>query len=467
MFTMLHSLLLRLPSRFTRFMHVLSAVIIATLFAATALGTGTGIVGCQNKVPIPTEPPSLTEDFEKLSKGSYAAAELALNSGTWLIDNGMIAGESNDQKNGQRALRLRAGGVARMMFDFPNGASVVVLSHAIYGKDKDAATIEVRFSADGGASWRSAGRTNASAGFLQKEAFAVGVTGKVRIEIRRTDDGKSRVNIDDVGIVQSAAAPASGAPTAPTAGNDRYAPAPPNYPHLGMGIPVDTDPSDDYLMQKSQYALSYNNDRRVPNWVSSNLNAEHFGDVPRFSGKFMPDAQLPAGFYRVRHEDYSNSGYDRGHMVRSEERTDTPANNMATFLTTNLLPQYHELNAGPWLRLEELCQRFAQRSNKELYIICGGIFSKTPATIGRGGVAVPDQCFKIVVVLERGQSAKDVTTKTTVLAAIMPNRRDVAGENWRKYAVSVDAIERATGYDFLTAVPVEIQRVIEAGAAGA
>jgi endonuclease G, mitochondrial len=232
--------------------------------------------------------------------------------------------------------------------------------------------------------------------------------------------------------------------------------------HLALGIPRDKDPSDDTLMVKPQYALSYNASRNVANWVSWNLNGSHFGNAPRHRGKFIPDETLSVGLYRVRHDDYSNSGYDRGHMVRSEERTASVQDNAATFLTTNILPQTHELNAGPWLRLEEYCQHMAQRDGKELYLMAGGIYEKRPiVTIGHG-VAVSDKLFKIAVVLERGQGAGSVTESTRVLAVIMPNATGVLNHGWAPYRTTVDRIELETGYDFLPDVPEPIQRVIEA-----
>jgi endonuclease G len=201
----------------------------------------------------------------------------------------------------------------------------------------------------------------------------------------------------------------------------------PSNEHLAMGTPVDGDASNDYLMTKPQYALSYNKEKNIPNWVSYSLNASHFGDVPRFKGKFLADESLPPGFYRVRHEDYVGSGYDRGHMVRSEERTRTPEDNKATFLLTNVLPQYHDLNAGPWLRLEEHIQDLAQKEKKQLYIVAGGIFNKKPETIGKG-VAVPSACFKVAVVVERGEDARHVTEETPVIAVVMPNKEGMMSE---------------------------------------
>lgn len=231
--------------------------------------------------------------------------------------------------------------------------------------------------------------------------------------------------------------------------------------HLALGTPTDADPSDDLLLVKTQYALSYNPRRNVPNWVSQNLDETYFGPAPRHKGKFLADETLPAGVYRVRDQDYVGSGYDRGHMVRSEERTRTPEDNTATFLLTNVLPQRHDLNAGPWLRLEDYCQELSQRSHRELYIMTGGIFAAGGATIGHG-VAVPTECFKIVVVLDRGQGARDVTERTRVIAVVMPNVTGILDEGWGRYRTTVREIERRTGYDFLSAVPAVIQRAIEA-----
>lgn len=234
--------------------------------------------------------------------------------------------------------------------------------------------------------------------------------------------------------------------------------------HLALGTPEDSDTSDDYILRKPQYVLSYNRDQNVANWVSWELNAGWFGSAPRHKGKFLEDQDLPAGFYRVGHDDYTGSGYDRGHMVRSEERTRSPEDNRTTFFMTNILPQYHDLNAGPWLRLEERCEELARRQNKQLYVIAGGILKrgkKPSKTIGKG-VTVPDTFFKVVVVMEPGQGADDVNESTEVFAVLMPNDQGISSEGWERYRTSVDEIERRSGYELLSAVPEEIQKILEA-----
>jgi endonuclease G len=230
--------------------------------------------------------------------------------------------------------------------------------------------------------------------------------------------------------------------------------------HLALGTPVDADPSDDEVMVRPEYALSYNRARNAANWVSWELNASYLGSVLRHRGGFLSDDALPAGWYRVRHEDYTGSLYDRGHVLSSEDRTRTPVANLATFRLTNVLPQRHELNVGPWLRLEEYCHALAAKEGRELYVMAGGIFAAHPPTIGRG-VSVPDAFFKIVVVLSPGEAAGDVRESTRVIAVIMPNTAELPQASWAAYRTTVNEVERRTGYDFLTRVPAPIQRVIE------
>lgn len=161
----------------------------------------------------------------------------------------------------------------------------------------------------------------------------------------------------------------------------------------------------------------------------------------------------------MKHSDYTNSGYDRGHLVRSEERTKTIEDNKSTFILTNIIPQTPDLNRGVWLNLEYYCEDLCKKDNKLLYVIAGGI-NRTKNTIGNQ-IVVPDSCFKIVVVLEKGQSLLDVNESTQIIAVVMPNIEGVRSDKWEKYRTSVRAIENSTGYNFLDKLPINIQNIIE------
>jgi endonuclease G len=234
--------------------------------------------------------------------------------------------------------------------------------------------------------------------------------------------------------------------------------------HAALGVPTDADPSDDYLMDKEQYVVSYNPRYNAPNWAAWNLDRRHLGRAPRTPG-FRSDDQLPAGVYVVKDVDYTGSGYDRGHLCPSADRSASPEINRTTFVLTNVQPQLHELNAGPWEKLEEHERELAKRG-KELYIVAGGVFDASPKRIGRERddahrVAVPRASYKVIVALDPGQGPDAVRADTEVVSVVMPNAPDVKDHAWTDYVVSVREIERETGYDFLTRVPKDVQDVIE------
>jgi DNA/RNA endonuclease G (NUC1) len=234
--------------------------------------------------------------------------------------------------------------------------------------------------------------------------------------------------------------------------------------HVEFGAPGDGNASDEIILVKPQYVVSYSPARGGPNWVAWNLNATHFGAADRCDC-FSADPQLPDSVYRVVTSDYTGSGFSRGHMVMSAQRTATAAENAATFLMTNILPQQQDQNGGPWLKFEIFNSELAQDSAKELYILAGGTYSASPASLnGAGKVAIPSTEWKIVVILPRGQTLADVHSAgdIRVIAVNMPNVAGIQANGWQLYETTVDVIEAATGYDFLASLPDDIEAAVEA-----
>ena len=234
--------------------------------------------------------------------------------------------------------------------------------------------------------------------------------------------------------------------------------------HLEFGTPTDGTPNNELILVKPQFALSYSETRGGPNWVSWNLNATQFGGADRCDC-FLADPQLPDSIYHVVTSDYTGSGYSRGHMVMSEQRTASDAENAVTFLLTNILPQIQDMNGGPWLKFEIHNNDQARISNKEVYVIAGGIYSANPATLnGAGKVQIPTSTWKIVVIMDRGEGLDDIftTADVQVIAVNMPNQAGIQSQPWEAYRTTVDAIEAATGYDFLSSLPDAIENAVEA-----
>ena len=221
-----------------------------------------------------------------------------------------------------------------------------------------------------------------------------------------------------------------------------------------------------YLITKPQYTMSYHRDRGTPNWVSWHLSASWLGSTPR-QDNFASDNSLPSGWYRVGSTSYSGSGFDRGHQCPSADRTGSVADNSATFLMDNMIPQAPNNNQRTWAGLENYCRTLVNAGN-ELYIICGSYgkggtgSAGYQTTIDQGRVTVPARCWKVVVVLPVGSGdASRVTNSTRVIAIDTPNDNSL-NTSWGTYRTSVDAIEAATGYNLLSAVSTTVQSVVEA-----
>jgi endonuclease G len=229
--------------------------------------------------------------------------------------------------------------------------------------------------------------------------------------------------------------------------------------HLSLGVPDDSSVgvSTRWLLLRTQLATSYDTTRKVPRWSSWTLDATHFGTATRATS-FRTDPQLPTGVPQARDSDYVNSGFDRGHLCPSADRTATDADNDATFFLTNVVPQTHTSNAGPWLDLEDEARAIA-RTGKKLVIIAGPIFGATQQSIGTG-VQVPVSMFKVAVIIDGEYGPSSVTSSTKVYAAIVPNASVLSGA-WRSYQVTIDEVERQTGLDFLSDVHPTLQAELE------
>ena len=221
---------------------------------------------------------------------------------------------------------------------------------------------------------------------------------------------------------------------------------------LGNPSGATTDPANQtrYLIQRAQYHLDYNNTTREPNWVGWNLTTGDLGNSGR--GDFAVDTTLPAGFRRVLTTDYSGSGFDRGHMCPSGDRTITEADNQVTFLMSNMVPQTPDHNQGVWASFETYCRALANAGHELLIVSGPGGFAGT--TIA-SGVAIPGFAWKIVVVVPvgPGAAATRITASTRVIAIKVPNIAGIRGNPWQNYLTSPAQLEAETGYTFFTALP--------------
>ena len=201
------------------------------------------------------------------------------------------------------------------------------------------------------------------------------------------------------------------------------------------------------------YRVYFNKVYHQPICVCYELLANRSQRNLPYSKQYKTDINIQQS---AQSSDYTNSGFDRGHLVPAADmRWDDKAIN-ETYYMSNICPMRPELNRGLWLLLENKVRAWVER-DQNLTIITGPIFRPiTPADtiqrIGTTGVAVPTAFFKILLA--------STIKHPRAIGFIIPNQDGLHGD-LSEYAVSVDDIERQTGYDFFSILPDSIEERLQ------
>lgn len=220
------------------------------------------------------------------------------------------------------------------------------------------------------------------------------------------------------------------------------------------GASTNLENQNNYLVSRPEFVLAYNKSRGAANWVAWHLGTSDIGPI-RINA-FHGDPLLPES-WRIGSTGYKGSGYQRGHMCPSKDRSTTEEINRVTFVMSNMQPQLKELNEDTWGDLEDETRRLVNQGN-EAYIYAGCFGNK--GRINKK-VTIPTHCFKVVVILPEGNNdLKRITKDTSIIAVIMPNIKTI-DKNWRTYITTVDEIESRTAFDFLSLIPNGVEKSLE------
>lgn len=428
------------------------------------------------------KPYTLTETFEIGKKTKYESADIQLATGSWNFSDAIIGTKKPDKKSGEAAGRIRNGAIT-MNFDVYD-VNQLQIKHAKYGSDKKFAW-QVLISANGGENFFPLSdiiiEDNDT---LKTDTFHVNIKGRVRFQIKKS--GSSRINIDDItfkgfgdpGIIagmadtvkiDTAASKSKAKSRGVIIGPD----APPTIgdnSNLLFGNPSNATTNmvmvDNYLMDMGYYMESYSNSRGGPNWVSWHLDATNITTTAKRVNNFAAFSDLPKSFYPVQNTSYTSTGFDRGHNCPSADRSSSANANSATFLMTNMIPQVPKNNQQTWGKFENYL-RVQVLAGNEVYIIMGsygkgGTGSKGYfTTIDNGRITVPSNIWKVAMIIPTGNNdINRITSKTRIIAIDTPNNNTI-NPDWTQYIVTVDIIEKITGYNLLSSIPKNIQDVIE------
>ncbi len=239
---------------------------------------------------------------------------------------------------------------------------------------------------------------------------------------------------------------------------------------FGHPTPATMSNPNDFLIRRDQYTLSYNQSRGTPNWVAYEIDGTRQRGGEDRCNCFSADPLLPAD-KRILTSDYTNGGYDRGHMTRSADRTVANVDNATTFYLTNIVPQTGDLNQGVWAQFENALGDSAE-AGRAVYIITGPLYSRSPLTFikNEGKVAIPDATWKVALIGPRNGGNPFTRANVrkwedlaglTILAVSMPNITGVRNNPWSMYLTTARKIEEATNYDFLSVLETAFEEALE------
>lgn len=197
----------------------------------------------------------------------------------------------------------------------------------------------------------------------------------------------------------------------------------------GVELPAYSDDED--IVRHLGYTASYNHTTLCPDWVAWELTAEEANG--KMEGQYSFSRDPDVAFPKASREDYSRSGWDKGHMApRADMRWSLKALEESYYFT-NVCPQDHEMNSQAWRKIEELTRRLAKHYG-QVYVVCGPLYNEHRHG-AIGAVSVPDAFFKALAVsTEYGIHTVGFIVDNTP-QSFSP----------KHYAMSVDSVEAVIG----------------------
>ena len=209
---------------------------------------------------------------------------------------------------------------------------------------------------------------------------------------------------------------------------------------------------NDVVLIYNGFIVNYNTERLIPNWVAYELTAEEVaGQVPRGKGFGM---DMDYNGKQAMREDYSSTGWDKGHMAPSADMKWSQSAMNESFYLTNVCPQNHDLNGRGWHTLEKHVRDWAIAYGS-VWVVCGPYITDNKyGTIGAQEVLVPDGFFKAILRKE-GRKYKSI-------AFLFVN--DGRKQTYKDVVTSVNTVESMIGYDLFTNLSNLIEEKVESQA---
>lgn len=160
---------------------------------------------------------------------------------------------------------------------------------------------------------------------------------------------------------------------------------------------------NDKLSAKTQplcmdgFTIMYSGVSRTPLWVAEHLTRERLNQAKEIDREdsFHEESRLPKSA-RASLEDYSGSGFDRGHLAPNANMANR-SQQYDSFSLANIAPQSPRNNRYIWRNIES-ATRYLTQQYGEVYTITGVAFTSSQTKRINQQVLVPSHFFKAVYI---------------------------------------------------------------------
>ena len=190
----------------------------------------------------------------------------------------------------------------------------------------------------------------------------------------------------------------------------------------------------DQVLHKKVFDICYNYKYKEPNAVAYVITDQMLkqGHLSRKKLSFKSDYSIPRK-YRSYANDYTHSGYDRGHHAPNGAFNYNLANQKQTFLMSNISPQAKWLNRRYWVKVEKLARYLAAKYG-QVEVITGNCESKGYL---KNRVNIPAYWYKIIY----------IPVVNATLAFLAPNiNQGMKAARIKKYETNISVIKKTCGF---------------------
>ena len=151
-------------------------------------------------------------------------------------------------------------------------------------------------------------------------------------------------------------------------------------------------------------------------------------------------------------EDYTRSGYDRGHMAPAGDMKWSAKAMRESFYLSNICPQKPGLNRGIWKDLEEQARLWA-KENGSLLIVTGPVITDDLKRLGKNRVGIAKTFYKVICTITNGKPEG---------VGFLFDNKDYGKTPLKSMMIPIDSVEKVTGIDFFPSLPDSIENPMEA-----